>query len=165
MPNSTLSHVDSNGRARMVDVRAKTPTRRAATVQAEVRLSPAAFAALRGAQAKKGDALTVAQVAGIQAAKRTDELIPLCHSLGLEHVAVSVVPDEAAGAVRIVCETATTAKTGVEMEAFVGAAVAAVAVYDMIKAVDPGATITDLQLLQKTGGTNEFHRSRACERP
>ena len=149
----------------MVDVGAKTPTARAATVQARVHLSPAAFAALHGAQAKKGDAFTVAQLAGIQAAKRTDELIPLCHTLPLEHVAVSVVPDEAAGIVRLVCETATTAKTGVEMEAFVGAAVAALTVYDMIKAVDPFATITDLQLMHKTGGKRDVRRSETCAPP
>ena len=153
-----LTHLDRRGRARMVDVGAKTPTRRTATVQCWVRLSPEAFAALTSAQVKKGDAMTVAQVAGIQAAKRTDELIPLCHALPLEHVAVSLIPDEASRAVRIVCRTATTAKTGIEMEAFVGASVAALALYDMVKAVDPSATITELALLEKAGGTQPFHR-------
>ena len=149
----------------MVDVGAKAPTPRAAIVQCLVRLSPEAFAALQQAQLKKGDAMTVAQLAGIQAAKRTDELIPLCHSLPLEHVAVSLIPDEAAGAVRVRCRTATTAKTGVEMEAFVGAAAAALALYDMIKAVDPLATITDLQLMEKSGGTHTIRRSRPCVQP
>ncbi len=162
---SSLSHVDRHGRARMVSVGAKTPTARAATVQAVVRVSPEAFAALQGAQAKKGDALAVAQLAGIQAAKRTDELIPLCHTLPLEHVAVSLLPDEAERAVRIRCTTRTTAKTGVEMEAFVGAAVAALALYDMIKVVDPLAVITGLQLMDKTGGTQDVHRSGACAQP
>lgn len=149
----------------MVDVSPKTPTRRTAAVQARVHLSPAAFAALRGAQANKGDALAVAQLAGIQAAKRTDELIPLCHSLPLDHVGVSVQADAAAGVVRIVCETTTLAKTGVEMEAFVGAAVAAVTVYDMMKAVDPLATITDLRLMEKRGGTQDVLRDERCAQP
>ena len=164
-PMKPLSHIDRNGRARMVDVGVKAPSRRTATVQCHVHLSPEAFAALVGAQIKKGDALTVAQVAGIQAAKRTDELIPLCHSVPLEHVAVSLSPEAPRHRVRVVCVTSTVSKTGVEMEAFIGASTAALALYDMVKALDPSATITDLQLLEKTGGTQPFQRGAECALP
>jgi cyclic pyranopterin phosphate synthase len=155
-----LSHLDRNGRARMVDVSAKAPTRRRARVQAVVHLSEAAFEAVQRGGMDKGDPITVARLAGIQAAKRTDELIPLCHPLPLEHVAVACEPDAATRTIRIVVETVTTAKTGIEVEAFVATAIASVALYDMVKAVDPLATITDLQLLEKTGGRHPITRSR-----
>ena len=162
MPNSAkpLSHLDRNGRAKMVDVSAKAPTRRQAHVQAVITLSPESFEAIQQQSLKKGDPFTVAKIAGIQAAKRTSELIPLCHPLPIEHLEIAFEPDAATHTVRLVAQTTTTAKTGIELEAFVAAAVASLALYDMVKAVDPAATITDLQLLRKTGGKQPFRRRR-----
>ena len=149
----------------MVDVGAKQASRRQAVVQSVVRLSPEAFAALERQGLRKGDAYTVAKLAGIQAAKRTAELIPLCHLLPLEHLEITFAPEVATHTVRLTAQTRATAKTGVELEAFVAAAVASVALYDMVKAVDPSATITDLRLVSKTGGTKAFQRSTSCARP
>ena len=156
-----LSHLDRNGRAVMVDVSAKRPTRRRAVVRGMVRLSPDAFALMQRHRLAKGDPCTVAQIAGLQAAKRTAELIPLCHPLPIEHLDLRLTPEAATRAVRIEAVATTTAKTGIEMEAFTAAAVAALTLYDMVKAVDPGATITDLQLVSKTGGKQAFERERA----
>lgn len=164
-PKRALSHLDGNGRARMVDVSAKRPTVRRASAQAVVHLSAEAFEAVRRLGLEKGDAVTVAKLAGIQAAKRTDELIPLCHALPIDHVAIDVEPDAATRAIRIVAQATTTAKTGIELEAMVAASIAAITLYDMVKAVDPAATITDVQLVAKTGGTHPFDRSRACAPP
>jgi len=143
----------------MVDVSAKAPTCRHAQVQAVIRLSPEAFEAIRQQSLQKGDAFTVAKIAGIQAAKRTAELIPLCHPLPIDHLEVTCEPTAATHSIRLVAHAATTAKTGVELEAFVAAAIGALALYDMIKAIDPAATITDLQLLRKTGGKEPFTRA------
>ena len=160
MPNSLkpLSHLDRNGRAKMLDVSAKTPTRRQAHVQAVINLSPEAFEAIQQQSLKKGDPFTVAKIAGIQAAKRTAELIPLCHPLPVEHLEITFEPDATTHTIRLVAQATTTAKTGIELEAFVAAAIGALALYDMVKAVDPAATITDLQLLRKTGGKQGFQR-------
>jgi cyclic pyranopterin phosphate synthase len=143
-----LSHFDEAGQARMVDVSGKSETRRTATAHAFVRMSDAVMAAL--ASNPKGDPLEVARVAGIMAAKKTADLIPMCHPLGLSHVAVdlTIEPD----GIRILATAATTAQTGVEMEALTAAAVAALTVYDMTKALDKGIEITDLYLMEKTGG-------------
>jgi len=151
-----LSHVDAAGRAAMVDVSGKAPTRREAAVGCSVRLSPEAFAAVMGGRLAKGDALLVARLAGIQAAKKTADLIPLCHPLPLDHVEVTFLPDEASHAIAITARTVTTGKTGIEMEAFCAAAVAALALYDMVKALDPGAAVTGLRLLEKTGGKQPY---------
>ena len=142
----------------MVDVSAKAPTRRQARVQAVITLSPEAFEAIRQQSLTKGDPFTVAKIAGIQAAKRTAEFIPLCHPLPLDHLEVTYEPDAAAHSIRLVASAATTAKTGVELEAFVAAAIGALTLYDMVKAIDPAATITDLYLLRKTGGKQPFKR-------
>ena len=160
MPNSPkrLSHLDRNGRAKMIDVSAKAPTRRQAHVQAVITLSPEAFEAIQQQALKKGDPFTVAKIAGIQAAKRTAELIPLCHPLPIDHLEVTYESDAAAHSIRLVASAVTTAKTGVELEAFVAAAIGALALYDMVKAIDPAATITDLQLLRKIGGKRSFKR-------
>lgn len=162
---NSLTHLDHNGRARMVDVSAKSPTPRHAKVQCVVRLSPDAFQAMLQENLEKGDPFTVAKLAGIQAAKRTAELIPLCHPLPLEHLDVSFEPDPARCAIRLVAETTATTKTGVEMEAFVAASIGALALYDMVKAIDPGATITDLQLVGKTGGKQAFQGTSRCAPP
>ncbi|MDP3723700.1 MAG: cyclic pyranopterin monophosphate synthase MoaC [Candidatus Omnitrophota bacterium] len=157
-----LSHLDRDGRARMVDVGAKVATRRQAQVQSVIHLSAEAFEAIQQQSLKKGDPFTVAKIAGIQAAKRTAEIIPLCHPLPIEHLEITCEPDATAHIIRLVAQATTTAKTGIEMEAFVAASVASLALYDMVKAIDPAATITDLQLLHKTGGKQPFTRARGA---
>ena len=153
-----LSHFDSSGRATMVDVSAKSSTRRTATASAFVELSQAVLAALPANP--KGNPLEVARFAGIQAAKRTAELIPMCHPLALTHVEVQT--EVAEGGVRITSSVATVGPTGVEMEALTAAAVAALTVYDMTKALDKGIVIRSIQLEEKTGGkSGEYHRPEA----
>jgi cyclic pyranopterin phosphate synthase len=144
---SDLSHVDeASGAVRMVDVGAKPFARRRALARCTVRMAPETARRLR--ELPKGDALTVAQVAGVMAAKRTSELIPLCHPLPLTHVEVAIEPG--AAAIEIAASVETTAQTGVEMEALTAVSVAALTVYDMAKAIDPGMTITDVALVEKT---------------
>ena len=143
---SDLSHVDESGSVRMVDVGGKPVSKRRAVARATVRMAPGTAAQLRALP--KGDALATAQLAGIMAAKRTADLIPLCHPLPLSHVEVSL--EVGAEAVEIVAAAETTAQTGVEMEALTAATVAALTVYDMAKAVDKAMTITDVVLVEKT---------------
>jgi cyclic pyranopterin phosphate synthase len=145
------SHVAADGSVTMVDVGAKTVTRRTARACALVRLPPAAAAALRAATLPKGDAFVAAQIAGILAAKRTGDLIPLCHPLPVDAVSVAFAWDDDA-VLRIETEATTSAKTGVEMEAMVAASVAALTIYDMCKSVDKGIVIETVRLLAKTGG-------------
>lgn len=153
---SELSHFDASGRASMVDVSGKQATRRSATASAFVELSAAVLAALP--ENPKGDPLEVARFAGIQAAKRTSELIPMCHPLALSHVDVQAEVVE--GGVRITATAATTGPTGVEMEALTAAAVAALTVYDMTKALDKGIVIRNVQLEAKSGGkSGDFTRN------
>jgi len=153
-----LSHYDSAGRARMVDVSAKPDTRRTARAHAFVRLIPAVLKKLP--ENPKGNPLEIARIAGISAAKRTSELIPLCHPLMLSHADVDVSLEKEG--VRIISTAATTAATGVEMEALTAASVAALTVYDMVKALDKSIEIQDLYLLEKTGGKNgDFRRKGA----
>ena len=142
---SDLSHVDESGAVRMVDVGAKPLSRRRAVAHAEVQMSPETTQRLR--DLPKGDALATAQLAGIMAAKRTSELIPLCHPLPLSNVGVSL--DVRDGAVSITASAETTAQTGVEMEALTAATVAALTIYDMCKAVDKAMTIGDVRLIEK----------------
>ena len=150
-----LSHYDGSGRAIMVDVGGKPLTRRSATASAFIELSPAVLAALPANP--KGDPLEVARVAGIQAAKRTAELIPMCHPLPLAHVDVRA--EIADGGIRIEATAATTGPTGVEMEALTAAAVAALTVYDMTKALDKSIVIRNVQLEAKSGGkSGDFNR-------
>jgi cyclic pyranopterin phosphate synthase len=141
-----LSHVDESGAVRMVDVGGKPPARRRATARAFVRMSPGT--AGRFGELPKGDVLTTAQLAGIMAAKRTADLIPLCHPLPLTHVDVRLEVEDAGVAVEASAET--TAQTGVEMEALTAAAVAALTVYDMVKAIDKEMVVEDVRLLEKT---------------
>jgi cyclic pyranopterin phosphate synthase len=145
-----LSHVDEAGRVAMVDTSAKQQTARRAVASARVLMSPETVAALRAHRTPKGDPLETARLAGIMAAKRTAELIPLCHPLPLTHVEVRATLEDSG--VYLEAEAATNAQTGVEMEALTAAAVAALTVYDMCKAVEKGMTITDVRLEQKTGG-------------
>jgi cyclic pyranopterin phosphate synthase len=163
-----LSHLDRRGQARMKDVGGKPVTRREAVASARVKMQPATVRALKTNALAKGDALAVARVAGILAAKRTAELIPLCHPLPLDQVAVDFAFGRSE--VRITARASVSARTGVEMEALTAAAVAALAIYDMAKAIDRGMVITDLQLEQKSGGrSGAWRRSlksgRAAGRP
>ena len=151
---SELSHFDHEGQASMVDVSAKQPTKRTATASAFVELSAAVLAALPANP--KGNPLEVARIAGIQAAKRTADLIPMCHPLPLTHVDVQA--EVVAGGVRITATAATTGPTGVEMEALTAAAVAALTVYDMTKALDKGIRIREVALVSKTGGKSGDYR-------
>jgi cyclic pyranopterin phosphate synthase len=153
-----LSHYDAAGSPRMVDVSAKAETRRTARAQAFVRIAPAVLARLP--ENPKGNPLEIARIAGIAAAKKTSDLIPLCHPLMLSHADVEVQVE--ADGVRITATAATTAQTGVEMEALTAAAVAALTVYDMTKALDKSISIQDLYLLEKTGGkSGDFRRAPA----
>jgi cyclic pyranopterin phosphate synthase len=147
-----LSHLDASGRPRMVDVSAKAATAREATAAGSVYMSAEALALVAGGRAAKGDVLTTAQLAGIMAAKRTHELIPLCHPLPLSAIEVALAPDESRGAVDITATVRTTARTGVEMEALTAVSVAALTVYDMLKAAQKDIRIGDIRLLRKTGG-------------
>lgn len=147
-----LSHLDSTGTARMVDVSFKPDTDRTAIAAGDVLMQPATLALIRDGQIKKGDVLTVARIAGIMAAKRTSELIPLCHPLPLTHLDIELTLNEAEHRVEIVATARTTGKTGVEMEALTAVTVAALTVYDMAKAVDRGMQIQHVRLLEKHGG-------------
>jgi cyclic pyranopterin phosphate synthase len=158
MGGPSLSHIDESGQAAMVDVGGKEVTHRVARVGARVWMAPETLKLLREQALPKGDVLTVAKVAGIMAAKRTSELVPLCHPLALTKVDLLFGVVEAESCIYIECETHTEDRTGVEMEALVGAATAAITIYDMCKAVDRGMVIGDLRLLEKTGGKEDYAR-------
>lgn len=154
-----LSHVDEGGRARMVDVSGKPVSDRTATAEGVVRMSLEAFDLIQANAVQKGDVLTVAEIAATMAAKRTGELIPLCHPLGLDGVEVSARLDADLPGVRVVATTRVTGRTGVEMEALTAVVVGCLTVYDMVKAVDRTMTIEQVRLLSKTGGTRgDWHR-------
>ena len=154
---SELTHIDADGEARMVDVSDKAVTERSATAQASVLMQPETLQLIRTGSVKKGDVLQVGRLAGIMAAKRTSDLIPLCHPLGLNAVEVDLVCDSERNAVDISATCRVKSRTGVEMEALTAASVAALTVYDMCKSVDRGMRITDLRLTHKTGGkSGEF---------
>jgi cyclic pyranopterin phosphate synthase len=150
--SSELTHLDSAGRARMVDVGDKPAADRRAVARAVVQVSRATADAVVAGDAPKGDVLGVARIAGIQAAKRTAELIPLCHPLGLSFVGVEASVDADAGVITLIAEARTTGQTGVEMEAMTAASVAALTVYDMVKGLERGAEIAEVVLLEKSGG-------------
>jgi cyclic pyranopterin monophosphate synthase len=150
--SNKLSHVGADGSARMVDVSAKADTARVARATGSIVMMPATLEAIVANTLAKGDVLGVARVAGIMAAKRTSELIPLCHPLALTDVAVSLTPDPTLPGVRAEAVAKTTGKTGVEMEALTAVSVALLTVYDMAKAIDRGMTIGDISLAQKSGG-------------
>ncbi len=153
-----LTHLDDAGRARMVDVGAKPATERRARARAIVRMAPETAQAVAAGDAPKGDVISTARIAGIQGAKRTAELVPLCHPLPLSHVDVDVRVEPAAGEVTVEAEAATTAATGVEMEAMTACSVAALTVYDMVKGIERGVEIGSVALLEKTGGTEDWRR-------
>lgn len=147
-----LTHFDASGRARMVDVGTKAETERVAVARGVVAMQPDTLRLILEGRAKKGDVLAVAQVAGIMAAKRTHELIPMCHPLLLTGIEIAFAPDEARGTLAITATVRTFGKTGVEMEALTAVGAAALTVYDMVKAVDRAMTITDIRLVEKRGG-------------
>jgi cyclic pyranopterin phosphate synthase len=149
---SALTHIDASGEARMVDVTEKPPTDRRARAQAIVLVSPATAGAVLRGETPKGEVLGTARIAGIQAAKRTAELIPLCHPLPLSYVGIEAAVDKEAGRITLISEARTTASTGVEMEALTAASVAALTVYDMVKGIERGARIAEIGLLEKSGG-------------
>ncbi|MEM5382075.1 cyclic pyranopterin monophosphate synthase MoaC [Paraburkholderia phymatum] len=149
---SELTHFDAAGQAHMVDVGGKAETKRIAVARGSIRMLPATFELIRKGEAKKGDVIGVARIAAIQGAKRTADLIPLCHPLALTRVAVAFELDETAPAVHCRVQVETLGRTGVEMEALTAVQVGLLTVYDMCKAVDRGMTITDVKVLEKHGG-------------
>ena len=149
---SEFTHFDEKGNAYMVDVSGKDITKRAATAQGTIRVSREVMDAVLGKKIKKGDVFTVAQVAGIMGTKRTSDLIPMCHPLSLTNAKVSFEIDEEACSITVYCTASTDGKTGVEMEALTGASVALLTVYDMCKAIDKRMIISDIHLVEKTGG-------------
>ena len=153
-----LTHLDEKGAARMVDVGRKSNTVREAVAQVVVRMKPETARLVAERSGAKGDALQVARIAGIMGAKRTSDLIPLCHPLSLDGVDVELIPDAPEGLVTIEARVRTTGKTGVEMEALTACSVAALALYDMCKGVEKGIVITDLLLLEKRGGRSGTYR-------
>lgn len=152
MEKPKLSHIDETGRAHMVDVGDKPDTDRTAIARGEVLLKPETVALIRAGLMKKGDVLTVAQLAGIMGAKKTSELIPLCHPIPIHQISVDLELDDSLPGIRIKSTLRTTGKTGIEMEALTAVAVAALAVYDMVKAVEKTATIQNIRLVEKHGG-------------
>ncbi len=154
-----LTHVDARGQARMVDVSGKEVTARTATARGRVLVSPEVVALLRGEGVPKGDALAVARIAGIAGAKRTPDLVPLCHPVALHGVSVELEVTDTAVEIAVTARTAD--RTGIEMEALTAVAVAGLTVVDMVKAVDKGAVITDIRIVEKTGGRSGMWRREA----
>jgi cyclic pyranopterin phosphate synthase len=155
-PRKKLTHIDSKGAARMVDVGAKDVTERRAVARGLLRVSPSTIALVRDGATPKGDVLAAARLAGIMAAKRTSDLIPLAHPLPLTHASVDLVLE--AEGIAIEATVATSARTGVEMEALTAVSIAGLTLYDMLKSVERGATLTDVRLVEKTGGKSGTYR-------
>jgi cyclic pyranopterin phosphate synthase len=158
MSAGDLTHVGDDGQARMVDVSAKAETERMARAGGSIRMLPATLAAIRANTLKKGDVLAVARVAGILAAKRTSDLIPLCHPVALSDVQISIVPDDSLPGLRVEATARTFGRTGVEMEAISAVCVTLITVLDMAKAVDRGMVVSDITLLEKSGGKSGHYR-------
>ncbi len=150
--SSTLTHFDAQGQAHMVDVAAKAATHRIAVAQGRIVMQAATLAVILAGSAKKGDVLGIARVAGIMAAKKTSDLIPLCHPLALTRVAIAFEPEESSSSIACSATVETVGQTGVEMEALTAAQIALLTIYDMCKAIDRGMTITDLRVIEKHGG-------------
>ncbi|MCG8444045.1 MAG: cyclic pyranopterin monophosphate synthase MoaC [Caulobacterales bacterium] len=156
-----LTHFDAEGRARMVDVSAKPPTARAAVARGRVRMAGETLALVREGAAKKGDVIAVAELAGVMAAKRAADLIPLCHPLPLSSVTVTIAPAAGAAALEVTATAKTTGPTGVEMEALTAVSIACLTIYDMLKAADRAMTIDAIELVEKTGGASGDWRREA----
>lgn len=158
---STFTHIDTEGRVRMVDVSEKKPTLRTATAQGRISMNPDTFEAIRDHRVQKGNVLETARIAGIMASKRTAELIPMCHPLNLTHAQIDFFPEPKACAIRIEATAKIIDLTGIEMEALTAVTVAALTIYDMCKAYDKSMTITDICLLAKSGGkSGDFMRQQ-----
>ena len=153
-----LTHIGSDGRARMVDIGDKAVTERLAVAQGRFQLAPETLALALGRETKKGDPLAIAELAGVMAAKRTADLIPLCHPLPLTSVKVEITPDEAAGTLVVTARVKTSGRTGVEMEALTAVSAACLTLYDMLKAVDKAMVIEAIELIEKTGGASGDYR-------
>ena len=151
-PKNPLTHFDSNGQAHMVDVGQKAETHRIATASGNIKMLPATLSLIQQGNAKKGDVIGIARIAAIQASKKTSDLIPLCHPIGLTRVAVTFDIDEVNSSVLCTVTTETYGKTGVEMEALTAVTVGLLTIYDMCKGVDRGMTISDIKVLEKHGG-------------
>jgi cyclic pyranopterin monophosphate synthase len=160
MAKSRLTHLDEAGRARMVDVSDKAVTLREATAGGLVVMEPATLALIMEGKAPKGDVLAAARIAGIMAAKRTHELVPLCHPLTISKIDVELSPEPARSAIAVTATVAVEGKTGVEMEALTAVSVACLTLYDMVKAVDRGLRITDIRLIAKSGGRSGDYRAK-----
>jgi len=156
MKSQALSHLNVDGDARMVDVGPKIPTSRCAIAACEILMKPETLLLLRSGKIKKGDAFTVAKTAAFLAAKKTSELIPLCHPLALDFIDIRFLNNTQGNGILIESEVQTTAKTGAEMEALTAVSIAALTLYDMAKAVDVGMKITNLRLIKKTGGKSDY---------
>ena len=155
----TLTHVDASGKAQMVDVGNKAATERVAVAEGIITMKPETLELVLSGEAKKGDVLAVARVAGIMAAKKTHELIPLCHPLMLSKVSVDMEPDSATSSIRVTAMAKLTGQTGVEMEALTAASVACLTIYDMAKAIDRTMTVGNIRLVEKSGGrSGDFKR-------
>lgn len=153
-----LTHLDEQGHARMVDIGGKDTTHRTATAKAEVLLSPETLAVVLDGGVPKGDVLAVARIAGITGGKKTPELIPLTHPIGIDSLTVEIIPDENLPGIHVEATATTTGKTGVEMEAMTAVSIAALTVYDMLKSLEKGIHITDIRLVHKAGGkSGEYH--------
>jgi cyclic pyranopterin phosphate synthase len=159
MAKARLTHLDADGRARMVDVSDKAVTLREATAGALVVMEPGTLALITAGKAPKGDVLAAARIAGIMAAKRTHELIPLCHPLMISKIAIELAPAPDRSAIAVTATVAVEGKTGVEMEALTAVSVACLTLYDMVKAVDRGMRITDIRLIAKSGGRSGDYRA------
>jgi cyclic pyranopterin phosphate synthase len=159
-----LSHLDEKGEARMVDVTDKAVTQRTARAEGFIAMAPATLALIEKGEAKKGDVLAAARIAGIMAAKRTHELIPLCHPLAITKVAMEFEPCRAPAGIRVAAEVKVAGQTGVEMEALTAVTVACLTIYDMLKAADKAMTIENVRLLEKTGGRSGTYRAEADRR-
>jgi cyclic pyranopterin phosphate synthase len=160
-----LTHTDSEGNARMVDVGGKPVTDRRAVARGVVRMTPQTAALVAEGAAPKGDVVGVARIAGIQAAKKTADLIPLCHQLPLSFVDVDIQVDPSTGIVTLMAEARTTAQTGVEMEALTACSVAALTVYDMVKGVERGVEVAGIALVEKSGGKSDWSRTELLHDP
>lgn len=159
---SELTHIDAGGRVRMVDVTEKKPSRRSAVAQATVHMSAETFGKIAAGTVSKGNVLETARIAGVMAAKKTADLIPMCHPLNLTHIQVDFFPDETQRLIRIEGTARIVDQTGVEMEALTAVSIAALTLYDMCKAIDKSMTITDICLLKKSGGkSGDFRRENA----
>jgi cyclic pyranopterin phosphate synthase len=155
-----LTHFDKKGRARMVDVSRKTETLREAVVRGSIYMNPKTFKSIMSGKVAKGDVLAVAKVAGIMAAKKTSEIIPMCHPLNLSHVEINLFPLEKESRIEIEAKVRIKAQTGVEMEGFVAVAAAGLTIYDMCKAIDRGMTLSNIHLVKKTGGRSGTYTAK-----